>query len=174
MAQARKEKKQHKSLLVARKAAAFWVLRQGIGNQGPVFADDVEPHPLSVFTGQALLDALTGSQPVAASRKRSREALGEHEPNEDDRHVRARTRSDEEAGQHIGRGVEPLDFDFGVGDDFIMTGDDLPVSLSRSPPNTADTNLGSLAKSGDKLLHHFPTGHLNRCVGTSLPGDTVH
>lgn len=88
------------SQLQARKNAMYWVLDQGIGGVDTNFGNDVEPHPLAIFSGHALLDALTGDCESVNSRKRSR-TLSLEGDDEQQRNVRARTEE-----QEVGRGVD--------------------------------------------------------------------
>ena len=60
MANMSRVKQQKRATTQGRKNAAFWILGQGIGGVKANFGEDREPHPLAIFSGQALLDALTG------------------------------------------------------------------------------------------------------------------
>lgn len=65
------------SLAQAKRNAAYWVLDQGIGGVDAEFRGDGQEHPLAIFSGQALLDALIGPQTQGESRKRTRSATDE-------------------------------------------------------------------------------------------------
>ena len=123
MAQALKTKEAHKTAAQAKKNALFWVFGQGIAGVGRGLGQDHFPSPLDIFSGQALLDALTGKEPAAAGRKRTRSRSDPSgvEDNDDARRVRARTEEEEQ----VGRGGE-----YGamadLGDDEgIVMGDDM-------------------------------------------------
>lgn len=96
MAQSTKTK-QGRSVIQGKKNAAFWVLGQGIGGVEANFGDDREPHPLAIFSGQSLLDALVGSaeQRSPSSSKRTRSSSP---TDQDGRRVRARTDDGQDAG----------------------------------------------------------------------------
>lgn len=91
------------SMAQAKRNAAYWVLDQGIGGVDSDLRGDNREHPLAVFSGQALLDALLGPQAQSASRKRARSANG----NDDDDGVTSRRIRSSPPGQEgIGLGVE--------------------------------------------------------------------
>jgi meiotic recombination protein REC8, fungi type len=115
MAEATRTKVRYKALVQARKNAAFWVLEQGIGGVQAAFGQDRVPHPLSVFSGQALLDALTGHESSPAGTKRSRSSISDDEGDQESRRIRARGEEEKEVGR---------------GDDceILVLDDDIPVS----------------------------------------------
>ncbi|TIA77131.1 hypothetical protein D6C76_05056 [Aureobasidium pullulans] len=112
-ARASQHKLQNKIGTLARKNADFWVLQNGIGGLGMAYlgAEDHMPEPLRMFSGSALLEALTGIQLTVAGTKHARDDQGE---DEEGRRVRARSDEDE-----VGRGADANDmanFDAGFGD----------------------------------------------------------
>ncbi|KAH0342846.1 hypothetical protein KCU81_g5463, partial [Aureobasidium melanogenum] len=114
---ATQHKLQNKSLVLARKNANFWVLQNGIGGLGTAFqgAEDYMPEPLRMFSGHALLQALTGIQLTIAGTKHPRDV----DKNDDDQERRVRSRSDD---NEVGRAAESNDavvFDTGFIDDTI-------------------------------------------------------
>ena len=76
MEQAHVEKAGKISMAQAKRNAAYWVLDQGIGGVDADFRADRQQHPLAIFSGQALIDALTGSQAQIVGKKRTRSASG--------------------------------------------------------------------------------------------------
>jgi meiotic recombination protein REC8, fungi type len=151
-------KEQSKSAAQARKNAAYWILDQGIGGVAANFGDDQFPHPLSVFSGQDLLDALLAvpASPTGSKRARSQSA----DLDEDGEGRRVRPRADD--GEEIGRGEEgPI---MGSDDDGIVIQDDdfnrdiesevgrqAPPSLkdqSSAMPWNVSSKAGSLQRFG--------------------------
>ena len=115
MAEATKIKQQHKTVALAKKNAAYWVLSHGIAGVGISSGDDRVPNPLAIFSGQALLAALTGREALPAGTKRTR-SLSDG-LNEDGESRRVRARGEDE--QQVGRG------DTGGNDaEGILIGDD--------------------------------------------------
>ncbi|RMZ86099.1 hypothetical protein DV737_g76, partial [Chaetothyriales sp. CBS 132003] len=82
------------SVAQAKKNAAFWIMRQGVGSVEILFGQDRIDHPLATFSGQSLLDALRGSRSSPPGSKRP------HSPTEDEeqqsRRVRARMGGDDD------------------------------------------------------------------------------
>ncbi|KAF1348658.1 hypothetical protein BDV97DRAFT_354054 [Delphinella strobiligena] len=97
-----------RSVGMAKKNADFWVLQNGVNGLSMTFGQESIPEPLRMFTGTALLEALTGLRPTnTAGEKRPREE-GEEEEEEaeagtddDGRRVRARSN---ESGMGLGDG----------------------------------------------------------------------
>jgi len=105
------------SIAQAKRNAAYWVLDQGIGGVDSEFRGDSQEHPLAVFSGQALIDALIGPQAQSPSRKRPRSATGN---DEDDEAASRRVRSSP-------HGQEGVDVD---GDGLhVMADDDQGLTL---------------------------------------------
>ena len=125
MERASRVKEEYKSLAAAKKRAAFWVFDQGIGNTGELVSGHEASHPLSVFHGQALLEALGCFKASSTGRKRSRDPS---EEDSDEEGRRVRVRSNEGENQTLG---EFQDVEMGIsgdGDDLMATGDIVPVS----------------------------------------------
>lgn len=111
MAKAHTYKKNNRSLTQAKKYAAFWIEGQGIGQVKVKFGDDRIPHPLAIFSGRALLDALSGTNTSSSGSKRSYDEIFES----DDASSRRRVRSRNEEQQ------------FDDDDGLIIQGDDIIV-----------------------------------------------
>jgi len=90
MEQANFEKAGKISMAQAKRNAAYWVLDQGIGGIDADFRADHQQHPLAIFSGQALLDTLGGSQAQIVGKKRTRSAsVGVNEADEESRRTRS-------------------------------------------------------------------------------------
>ena len=126
MADLARAREQNRSAAQGKKNAAFWVLGQGIGGVQANFGDDREPHPLALFSGLALLDALMGpdAQRSPGASKRARSLSVE---TDEGRRVRPRT---EEVQDEAARGAREDQLMLGLDDDGILIqGDDYnPVS----------------------------------------------
>lgn len=97
MAIASKQKQQNKLLTIAKKNAEFWVLGKGIGSVGVGLGSYEVPHPLNAFSGEGLLEMLSGTKKTPSGRKRGRKAGDDTESGvEDGRRVRSRN---DEGGQ---------------------------------------------------------------------------
>ena len=91
------QKLQNKTLTLARKNADFWVLQNGIGGLGVAYQGleaQYIPEPLRMFSGNALLEALTGIQLSIAGTKHPRDISADDEDQE--RRVRTRSNSHEQ------------------------------------------------------------------------------
>lgn len=66
-------KLQHRAPAISKKNATFWVYGSGIGCIGSRTAGDNLNNPLSIFAGEALMEALTGVASVSVRRKRVHE-----------------------------------------------------------------------------------------------------
>lgn len=60
MAKASKQKQQNRLPTIAKKNAAFWVYGQGLGSVGVGLGARHETHPLNMFSGERLYEALAG------------------------------------------------------------------------------------------------------------------
>jgi meiotic recombination protein REC8 len=108
------QKLQNKTLTLARKNADFWVLQNGIGGLGLAYQGlepQHMPEPLRMFSGTALLEALTGIQLSIAGTKHPRDISADEDP---ERRVRTRSNSHE-----LGRAADSDDFETGFVDDTI-------------------------------------------------------
>lgn len=127
---ASQQKLNNKTLTLARKNADFWVLQNGIGGLGVAYQgvkSHYMPEPLRMFSGTALLQALTGIQLTVAGTKHPRAIDADEEDNQ--RRVRTRSNSHE-----VGRaGDENSGFSTGFADDDIVNtieqGRDAPTPL---------------------------------------------
>ncbi|CAG8890451.1 unnamed protein product [Penicillium egyptiacum] len=109
MIQALKEKQRNKIPTISKKNAAFWVFGQGIGSVGVGLGMDHELHPLNLYSGETLLEAVGGS----AQRKRRKRSADDDEMSEG-RRVRAR----EEQAEHLSReNIDRLNMEVEVGRD---------------------------------------------------------
>ena len=129
-------KDQNKSAAQARKNAAFWVLGQGVGGVEANFGNDTFPHPLSVFSGETLLQILGRRQTSPTGSKRARSESADLDEAEGGRRVRARGEDEED----VARGEEgPV---YGFDDDGILPqGDDYQVESEvgrDAPPSLRD------------------------------------
>jgi meiotic recombination protein REC8, fungi type len=139
MAAAHRQKQQYRAAAQGKRNAAFWILAQGIGGVQADFGDDPQPHPLAVFSGQTLLDALTGTQtpsPPGSKRERS----------DSDGSRRVRPRTDNEQGD-IARGNVDRDGDnpMGFEDDGIVFQGDNDAMPEEEVGRRADSALSENA-----------------------------
>jgi hypothetical protein len=81
-------KNNNKVITIAKKNAAFWVFGIGIASVGMGIGESGVPHPLEVFSGDHLMEALTG-KPQSPRRKRGRPRIGA-DTAEEGRNVRPR------------------------------------------------------------------------------------
>lgn len=116
-----------RSVGMAKKNADFWVLQNGVNGLSMTFGQESIPEPLRMFTGTALLEALTGLRPTnTAGEKRPREEEGEEEEAEagtddDGRRVRARSN---ELGMGMGDGDVMMEDAGYIADQNDYIGDD--------------------------------------------------
>lgn len=104
MAEASKTKMVHKAPSLAKKNAAFWVMGVGIGGVGAGLGSSKLKSPLEMFSGESMLNALTGVSTSTAGQKRAREEGEDEDEDSEARRVRARDGD----GEQIGRGQEIL------------------------------------------------------------------
>jgi hypothetical protein len=126
MTASQEERTARRSLAQAKRNAVFWMLDQGIGGVQVNFGEDLMPHPFAVFSGQNLLDSLTGRGTILGTKRSlspgSRESQ-EEDVNEDGRRVRYRSEE-----RQTGRGENmPPNIDQ---DGLPPLYDDYPVSCS--------------------------------------------
>ena len=114
MQEATRVKQQHKAASLAKKNAAYWVLGQGIGGVGAGIGRDRVPGPLEMFSGQALLAALTGRDLSPAGSKHARSPSGEPDEEEEARRIRFRTDDEERLGQVDESAAQPTMEDEGM------------------------------------------------------------
>ncbi|KAH0294688.1 hypothetical protein KCU62_g17, partial [Aureobasidium sp. EXF-3399] len=125
------QKLNNKTLTLARKNADFWVLQNGIGGLGVAYQGveaQLMPEPLRMFSGSALLEALTRIQLSIAGTKHPR-AIDADEDDEQERRVRTRSNSHE-----VGRAADSNEgFETEFIDDTIVNtieqGRDAPTPL---------------------------------------------
>ncbi|KAJ6179823.1 hypothetical protein N7519_010284 [Penicillium mononematosum] len=109
MIQALNQKQQNKIPTISRKNAAFWVFGQGIGSVGVGLGMDHEQHPLSLYSGEDLFEAV-GGYPQRKGRKRS----ADDDELSEGRRVRAR----DEQAEHLSReNIDRLNREVEVGRD---------------------------------------------------------
>jgi meiotic recombination protein REC8 len=109
MIEALKQKQQNKIPTISKKNAAFWVFGQGIGSVGVGLGIDHEPHPLNLYSGENLFEAV-GGYPRRHGRKRS----ADDDEGSVGRRVRAR---DEQAGHLSRENIDRLNMEVEVGRD---------------------------------------------------------
>jgi meiotic recombination protein REC8 len=128
---AAQQKLQNKTLVLARKNAAYWVLQNGIGGLGFAYqgVENHMPEPLRMFSGTALLEALTGIQLTLAGTKHPRDI--DEDPEDEERRVRTRSNSHEQG--RAGDVNDTGSIDTGFMDDTIANtieqGRDAPTPL---------------------------------------------
>ncbi|KAK2765035.1 hypothetical protein FQN54_008734 [Arachnomyces sp. PD_36] len=146
MAVASKQKLQNKLITTAKKNAEFWVLGKGIGSVGVGLGSYEVPHPLNAFSGEHLLEMLSGTKSSGTGKKRGRKAGDDTEPDvEDGRRVRPRA---DDAGQTDHEDLEMNDMGGMVYDDEVEIGREAPPSLhddhsSQMPWNITASIQGS-------------------------------
>lgn len=79
-----------KSSRLAKKNARYWVYGSGVGGVGSSSGKLVVNNPLSMFTGNSLMEALTGITSPVSGRKRARQAEPGQESDIEGRRVRSR------------------------------------------------------------------------------------
>lgn len=111
MTQALKQKQQNKIPTISKKNAAFWVFGQGIGSVGVGLGMDHEPHPLYLYSGDDLLEAVGG---YTQRKRRKRSADDDDGGISEGRRVRARN----EQTDHLSReNIDRLNMEVEVGRD---------------------------------------------------------
>ncbi|MCJ1476147.1 hypothetical protein MMC13_004812 [Lambiella insularis] len=149
MAEARRQKAQHKVPAQARKNAAAWVFGAGINSVGKESRSVNIQNVLDIFAGNALMEALTGVSLSRTGRKRSRTDDEDLASEGSGRRIRSRTVEQEE---EIGRGDSLILGDEAMpptfGDDSIELGRDAPPPLledfsSQMPWNISASLHGS-------------------------------
>lgn len=135
MANATHQKFLHKMPFLAKKNASFWVCGSGIGGVGANPGTAGLINPLSMFTGDALLEALVGADDTVAGAKRK--ASDEEDPaavSGEDRRVRQRSDDSEQIARGRAPALEdndmPLAFDDTVSKHNTLT---LPQTATPSP-----------------------------------------
>ena len=132
MAEAMKVKKSHKAPFFARKNAAFWVIGAGIGGVGAGLGSSKFQSPLDMFSGDAMMEALTGVKVSTPGQKRGRDDEDDHDEDSEARRVRIRDGD----GDQIGRGEE------------MMLNDDGKMAMSAS-----DVSITIIAESFSTLMN---------------------
>ena len=102
MKEAAQVKKSHKAPALAKKNAAFWVMGRGIGGIGAGLGASKLESPLAMFSGNAMMEALTGIKASAAGFKRSRESEEGPDSDSEARRVRMRDGGEDEIGRGEG------------------------------------------------------------------------
>ncbi|KAJ5372919.1 hypothetical protein N7517_004925 [Penicillium concentricum] len=109
MIEAVKQKQQNKIPTISKKNAAFWVFGQGIGSVGVGLGVDRELHPLSLYSGENLFEAV-GGYPQRNRRKRNAD--------DDERSEGRRVRARDEQAEHLSReNIDRLSMEVEVGRD---------------------------------------------------------
>ncbi|MCJ1384907.1 hypothetical protein MMC17_008025 [Xylographa soralifera] len=128
MAEASRQKRQHKLPFQAKKNAASWIFGIGIGAVGTRMNSLNMRSPLDMFAGDALMEALTGVKSPVTGCKRVRSEEDEGTSESSGRRTRPRSIEDEVGrGESIVLGDEEMQPLFG--DDSIEIGRDAPPLL---------------------------------------------
>lgn len=138
----------------AKRNAAHWVLDQGLGDVDSNFREDFEEHPLAIFSGQSLIQALVGPSGQIASRKRSASAIAEDDAvDRSQTSRRVRSRSDEE-----------IRTAHGGNDEVQMVNDDPGITLG-------DDDIGpEVGREEQAPLSDHPTDMPWNTYASSRPG----
>lgn len=163
MQEAARSKNQHKSLTIAKKRAAFWVLEQGICETGTGSTPGMPAHPLAVFSGYMLLDALTRQDSSPGGTKRSRSASVEQLKGNEGRRVRAKAGDEGNLGRAENGGFE----EFQARDDLMVPEEDILVSRFPTLKKLPLIMLYSRPKWVVRRSLLYLTA-LRKCLGISL------
>ncbi|KAJ5305829.1 hypothetical protein N7508_004844 [Penicillium antarcticum] len=109
MARAMKQKLQNRQSTLAKKNAAFWVCGQGIGSVGVKLCMWNELHPLSLYSGERLFDAISG-YPKHNGHKRAHDEDAEQGR-------RVRSKENEQAKRLSRANIDRLNMDVEMGRD---------------------------------------------------------
>ncbi|KAI9873277.1 MAG: hypothetical protein M1830_000588, partial [Pleopsidium flavum] len=140
----------------AKKNAAFWVMGTGVGGVGSGIGMSKMDTPLNMFSGDILMEALTGIETAAAGRKRSRSVVEEGQGSEsEERRVRPREDDDEQIGHSGDLAVDDSGMTPVFDDDGIEVGRE-HVS-SQMPWNITASVLGSRHGSSVAQGRGFPS-----------------
>ena len=145
MALALKHKQLNRLPTISKKNAAFRVFGQGIGSVGVGLGMQHESHPLNLFSGEDLFEAVGGYGQQNGQK---------HTRTEDDdntsegRRVRAREEEEEEEAEHLSReNIDHLNMD-------VEIGRDAPSSLFDDHSSQMPWNITASIKSSHRA-HHF-------------------
>lgn len=145
-----RNKTQARASSLAKKNADFWVLQNGVGGLGTTFGQETLPEPLRMFTGDALLEALTGVRLTTVGEKRTREEDGEDVENDvDDEGRRVRSRSAEKV---MGQG----DNDIMMNDTGHMDSDPVEDVSDKRHAIRATLTVDRPSRLDEKYKHHLP------------------
>ena len=129
MQEASRGKVQARSIALAKQNADFWVLRNGVGDLSATFRQETIPEPLRMFSGDALLQALTGIRSSITGEKRPRDETSrevEDHADAQDRRVHARSNEaemDQEEEDAVVGDAGPLS------DNLIQSGGDIDYNF---------------------------------------------
>jgi meiotic recombination protein REC8, fungi type len=112
---ARKQKRQHRLPMQAKKNAILWVFNQGIGSVGLGVGSSRLTHPLHCFSGEQLLDTLCTREARSAGRKRSHN-VHERESSEENQHIQKRAKRQDGGNDHNNGDVVFADADAAIQD----------------------------------------------------------
>ncbi|PWY83430.1 Rad21/Rec8 N terminal domain protein [Aspergillus heteromorphus CBS 117.55] len=168
MAAVSKQKLKNKLPTLAKKNAAFWVFGQGIGSVGVGVGSYRVSHPLELFSGEQLKDALD-IDPETRGKKRVHASIEEGDP-DFDRCVRPRLEDEEQIGRaHDG---ELWNEDVEIGrhapsalrdDSSIQMPWNITASLQSSRQGSSAANVfRGLGSVSDFSSHGFPDAGLRR------------
>ncbi|KAI9817479.1 MAG: hypothetical protein M1827_001089 [Pycnora praestabilis] len=142
-----------KALRQAKKNASFWVFGTGIGGIGSGVGTSMMKSPLNMFSGQQLMQVVTGLDAISNVKKRGRQGQEEDTSDSEGRRVRAREHNEDQ----IGRGDDDVMFDAGgmvpvLDDERVEVGREAPGEL-QDPSSAMPWNVSaSLSRQGSSMV----------------------
>ena len=153
MAEATAAKMSHKAPFIAKRNAAFWVFGAGIGGVGTGLGSSDLQSPLSMFAGDAMMEALTGVKFSTVGQKRGRDDEDDHDSESEAR--RARIRDDD--WDQIGRG------------DGMMLDDDGTMMVSANDVSIINRGISSqltVSRESKSVVMLHQHSKILPCLGT--------
>jgi len=132
MTEAATHKLAHRQQIQAKKNAEHWILGAGLGGIGTGVGISHIPSALSIFSGAALLEALTGIPATEQQQTAGQKHPSSDAEDQDTRRVRPRLSSD---GEQLGRGIDEIDI--GMLDPKSIDNDN-DVEFPREAPSALD------------------------------------
>lgn len=156
MAVASRTSRNHLAHTEAKKNAEFWIFHQGLGNVASTFGQETKAHPLSIFSGQPLWEMLRRPE---RGTKRSRTSSMEDEPEDGERHVRARP-----SHETVARGEQEAFAQVPDDDGLVLQDDDFDIEMQigrQAPPSLPDHSSSmpwNTGASGSRQSSAHPPG----------------